>query len=189
MTHWPGEGQTQLNKETLVEGSSLSFTKYALYTKQHATPNTSSLHSVFARLKTILVSRRVDPEGCRETRFEIAAMLYFLSYPSSSLKYSDNQWPDSKQLEQNWEIHFHHHQGQTLSTTHVIQCRILVRPGYFINRVRLTRLWPDWPGRPRWPDPVSTLVQAMLAHERPVKMAAYGINNLMKFPRQVSKHT
>ena len=69
-------------------------------------------------------------------------MLYFLSYPSSSLTYSHHQWPDSKHLEQNEEIHFHRYKGQTPSSTHVIQCRIRVRPGYLIKRVR-----PTWPGQ------------------------------------------
>ena len=80
---------TRLNKETLVEGSSLSFVKYALHTQQHTTTNTLSLHSVFAGLNTILVSWHPTLKGAtRLTQFEIAAMLYFLSYPSSSLKYS-----------------------------------------------------------------------------------------------------
>ena len=39
---------------------------------------------------------------------------YFLSYPSSSLKYSHHQWPDLKHLEQNWEMYFHRHQGQVI---------------------------------------------------------------------------
>ena len=106
------------------------------HTQQHAILNTltTSLHSVFVGLNTILVSRRPTLKGvARLTRFEIALL------PFVSFKYSHHQWPDLKHLERNWEIHFHHHQGQTSSSTHVIQCRVRIRPGYLIKRVRPTR--------------------------------------------------
>ena len=67
----------------------------------------------------------------------------------------------------NQGIHFHHHcqacliryfgREQMPLLMHMIQCRIWVWPGYFMNWVRPA--WPGqtWPGWPGWPDPVSTL--------------------------------
>ena len=68
-------------------------------------------------------------------------------------KYSTCMVNPSKYGKENQGIHFHHHhrqahlihyfgQEQTPLLMHVIQCRIWVRPGYFINWVR-----PAWPGQ------------------------------------------
>ena len=70
-------------------------------------------------------------------------------YPSTEQsKYSNCTVNPSKYGKENWGIHFHHHRQaclihyfgweQTPLLMHVIQCRIWVRSGYFINRVRLT---------------------------------------------------
>ena len=61
----------------------------------------------------------------------------------NDLKYSNYTVNPSKYPEENKEIRFHHHyqvylihyfdQDQMTSLTYVIQCRIQVRSGYFIN--------------------------------------------------------
>ena len=68
-------------------------------------------------------------------------------YPSTERsKYANCTVNPSKYGKENQGIHFHHHRQarlihyfgreQTPLLTHVIQSRIRVRPGYFINRVR-----------------------------------------------------
>ena len=92
---------------------------------------------------TILISQRPTLTWCRNTdmiRNSYHALLPFI--------YSPHQWPDSKHLEQKWEIHFHRRHGQMPSSTHMIQCRIWVRPGYLIKQVRPLdpdKMWPGWP--------------------------------------------
>ena len=76
-----------------------------------------------------------------------------LCYPSTEWsKYSNCTVNPSKYDKENQGIHFRYHRKahlihyfgreQTPLLTHVIQCRIQVRPWYFINRVR-----PAWPGQ------------------------------------------
>ena len=70
----------------------------------------------------------------------------------SRSKYSNCTVNPSKYDKENQGIHFYHYRqahliyyfvrAQTPILTHVIQCRIRVRPGYFINLVRLA-----WPGQ------------------------------------------
>ena len=79
--------------------------------------NTSSLHSVFAGLNTILVLWRPTLKGAtRLTLFEIAVILYFLSYPSSFLLFKAGQThsartkcdtvdPDDPTRFQPWNVH------------------------------------------------------------------------------------
>ena len=85
-------------------------------------------------------------------------------------KYSNCTINSSKYLRRNQQIHFHHHHqihlihyfvGIQMLLLHVIQYRIWVRPGYFINQVR-----PAWPRQniTRLPNPVSTLVQVRLGY-------------------------
>ena len=70
-------------------------------------------------------------------------------YPSTEqLKYSNFTVNPSKYGKGNQGIHFHHHrqarlihyfgQEQTPLLTHMIQCRIRVRPEYFINWIKPT---------------------------------------------------
>ena len=74
-----------------------------------------------------------------------------MRYPSTEWsKYSNCTINPSKYGKENQGIHFHHHHQECLIhyigreqmplLTDVIQCRIRVRPGYFISRVR-----PAWP--------------------------------------------
>ena len=88
----------------------------------------------------------VNPSKSR-ARFETAPTLYFLLYFYSYLKYICQRWPVSKYLE---EIPFHRHcqarlihhfnHSQTPWSMHMIQCRIRIRPRYFIKQIR-----PTWP--------------------------------------------
>ena len=79
--------------------------------------------------------------------FSILLRCVTVRYPSTERsKYSNCTVNLSKYLEENQKICFHHHHqaclihcfglDQTPLLMHVIQCRIWVRPGYFINWVR-----------------------------------------------------
>ena len=67
-------------------------------------------------------------------------------YPSTERsEYSNCRVTPSKYDKENQGIHFHHRQvrlihyfgwDQTPLLTHMIQCRIWITPGYFINLVR-----------------------------------------------------
>ena len=73
-------------------------------------------------------------------------------YPSTEQSKYSNCTVTSKYGKENQVMHFHHHhqahlihyfcQEQMPLIMHMIQCRILVKPGYFINWVR-----PAWPGQ------------------------------------------
>ena len=131
---------TRLNKDTCWR--QLTFFCKICFTHK-ATRNSEHFKSSFSihRIKHDISLTSPNPEGHHETNTIwncCHALLPFVSFK----KYSHHQWLDSKHFEQNWEIRFHRHQGEAPSSTHVIQCRIRVRPRYLTKWVR-----PTWPGQ------------------------------------------
>ena len=152
--HWPGfdPDMTRFNKDAcwrqLTFFCKVCFTHKATRDSEHFEPSFS-----IRRIKHDSSLASPNPERRRDTSmiWNCCHMLYFLS---NIVAINDQ----IRNLEQNWEIHFHCHQGQAPSLTHVIQCRIRVRPRYLIKRsgpFYPDKMWPGWPG---WPDLVSILV-------------------------------
>ena len=78
-----------------------------------------------------------------------ANLLLFLVLPHHQ------QWPFIHVISSHRPRHRH---CESSLLTHVILCKIWVRPRYFIKWVRPGKIWPGWPAWSGWPNPVATLL-------------------------------